>query len=151
MCTMCYSIDVVNSYNNLINVFTKKVRKKKMLKVTQLKSSKTERPVCNQFIIETNDYIIFQSYKTLICALDKKIDALYVFDYVNALDVSRTTSKYMYQFLDQFHFTLKCEDEKVKNSSLPYYKKLQKISNMTAQKNVFYISTKQFTDDFLKI
>lgn len=52
--------------------------------------------IANQFEIYVNDVKYFQSYNTIIARIDGKrkitLDA-------NALDYSRTTSKYLYLFL----------------------------------------------------
>ena len=57
--------------------------------------------VPNQFIIKTKNEVYFQSYETTIA--QKKLclnDGIYkiILD-TNALDYSRTTSKYLYKFL----------------------------------------------------
>ena len=50
--------------------------------------------VPNQFLIKTNEGDFFQSYKTVIAFVGDNI----ILD-DNALNYSRTTSKYLYQFL----------------------------------------------------
>lgn len=53
--------------------------------------------VKNQFIIKNKDFIIFQSYESTICKIeDKKITIYDDFDY------SRTTSKYLRLFLEEY-------------------------------------------------
>ena len=54
--------------------------------------------VKNQFIIRDKDVIIFQSYNTVIA---KKTKTRTILD-KKALDYSRTTSKYLYRFLDEY-------------------------------------------------
>ena len=54
--------------------------------------------VKNQFIIRDKDVIIFQSYNTVIA---KKTKTRTILD-KKALDYSRTTSKYLYKFLDEY-------------------------------------------------
>ena len=65
-----------------------------MVKVHNLESPRTGKPVANQFVITTDKGIYFQSYETLIAAKEKGVLTLDI----NALDYSRTTSKYLYQF-----------------------------------------------------
>lgn len=64
-----------------------------MYKVRNMESSRGNN-VPNQFIIFADNKIIFQSYETVIAIKGKGI----TLD-TNALDYSRTTSKYLYQFL----------------------------------------------------
>lgn len=63
--------------------------------VNNLTSPRTGNPVANQFEIRVGDAIYFQSYRTMIA---KKEGGVITLD-SNALDYSRTTSKYLYQFL----------------------------------------------------
>lgn len=113
-----------------------------MLQLKQLKNPKTERPVNNQYMIISNRFIFFVSYETFICAYDTQTRNLIIFDYIKYSDVSRTTAKYFYQFLDEINFTLKnfredlhkdVEKEKV------MYKKIEKASNYQTDYNVVYI------------
>ena len=120
-----------------------------MLKIRQMKNEKSERPVANQFTLETSDFLIFQSYETLICAIHKESEKLFIFDYLNNLDVSRTTAKYLYQFLSQNNFSI--SDEKLKNSSLPLFRKLEKLAHSKTDRNVFYIETETFINKTLNI
>lgn len=113
-----------------------------MLRLKQLKNKKTERPINNQYTLITDRFIFFVSYETFICAYDTKTRNLIIFDYIKYSDVSRTTAKYFYQFLDEINFTLKnfredlhkdVEKEKV------MYKKIEKASNYQTDYNVIYI------------
>lgn len=66
------------------------------MKVYNMTSYNTGREVANQFIIEHEGKIYFQSYKTIIAMKEAgkiTIDT-------NAENYSRTTSKYLYQFLN---------------------------------------------------
>ena len=59
-------------------------------------SNRTGRDIANQFIIEDGGKVYFQSYKTIVAmkqAGKVTIDT-------NAENYSRTTSKYLYQFLN---------------------------------------------------
>ena len=71
----------------------------KTISVENMKSSKGNL-VPNQFIITTKDSIYFQSYKTLIARINKKTNKIYLD--TNYWDYSRTTSKYLYQFIQEF-------------------------------------------------
>lgn len=113
-----------------------------MLRLKQLKNKKTERPINNQYTLITDRFIFFVSYETFICAYDTETRNLIIFDYIKYSDVSRTTAKYFYQFLDEINFTLKnfredlhkdVEKEKV------MYKKIEKASNYQKDYNVIYI------------
>lgn len=136
---MCYPISVVIRYN-IFSLETK--ARKTMLRLKQLKNKKTERPINNQYTLITDRFIFFVSYETFICAYDTKTRNLIIFDYIKYSDVSRTTAKYFYQFLDEINFTLKnfredlhkdVEKEKV------MYKKIEKASNYQTDYNVMYI------------
>lgn len=59
-------------------------------------SPRTGNPVANQFVISTEDETIFQSYSTIIA---KKTRDGVILD-ESALDYSKTTSKYLYSFLN---------------------------------------------------
>lgn len=58
-------------------------------------SNNTGREIANQFIIEDGGKIYFQSYSTIIAV---KENGNIVID-TNAENYSKTTSKYLYQFL----------------------------------------------------
>lgn len=68
------------------------------IKVQNLRSS-NNNPVPNQFLIYQNDNIYFQSYYSTIAKIDSKggliLDS-------NRWDYSRTTLKYLYNFIEQF-------------------------------------------------
>lgn len=113
-----------------------------MLQLKQLKNKKTGRPINNQYTLIIDRFIFFVSYETLICAYDTETRNLIIFDYIKYSDVSRTTAKYFYQFLDERNFTLKnfredlhkdVEKEKV------MYKKIEKASNYQTDYNVMYV------------
>lgn len=136
---MCYYNSVVIRYN-IFSLETK--ARKTMLRLKQLKNKKTERPINNQYTLITDRFIFFVSYETFICAYDTKTRNLIIFDYIKYSDVSRTTAKYFYQFLDEINFTLKnfredlhkdVEKEKV------MYKKIEKASNYQTDYNVMYV------------
>lgn len=66
------------------------------MKVYNMTSERTGREIANQFIIEDGGKVYFQSYNTIIAMKEAgkiTIDT-------DAENYSRTTSKYLYQFLD---------------------------------------------------
>lgn len=66
------------------------------MKVYNMTSYNTGREIANQFIIEHEGKVYFQSYQTIIAMKEAgkiTID-------INAENYSRTTSKYLYQFLN---------------------------------------------------
>ena len=78
--------------------------------VRPMLSTRTNEPVRNQYIIDTPDnYTVFQSYKTKIAMRGNGVCILDT----NALSYSRTTSKYLYQFLGMSRDVIeKCIDNK---------------------------------------
>ena len=78
----------------------------KTIKVYSMKSKNTGRPVSNQFLIfeKSKKYtnITFQSYDTIICKITTGTGANKIILDSNALEYSKTTSKYLYSFLDSF-------------------------------------------------
>ena len=84
------------------------------MKVENLKSPRSGRPVANQFIIfdYTNGIIVFQSYTSCIAKYNMNTEKLKLYPKYN---YSRTTSKYLYQFLRKYtncNITCKKELEK---------------------------------------
>lgn len=67
-----------------------------MLKVRKMKGN-SGREAANQFIIENNNDIYFQSYKSVCAKYNKKAKKLTV---GRDCVCSRTTSKYLYQFIN---------------------------------------------------
>lgn len=112
-----------------------------MLQLKQLKN-RNDRPVNNQFKLITSRFIFFISYETVICAYDKLTKNLIIFDYIKNLNVSRTTAKYLYQFLNEVNFTLKnfYNDKKIEREKV-MYKKLELASRSRPYSfNVMYKS-----------
>ena len=66
------------------------------MKVYNMTSNSTGREVPNQFIIEHEGKVYFQSYKTIVAM--KQAGKVTIDN--NAENYSRTTSKYLYQFLN---------------------------------------------------
>lgn len=63
-----------------------------------MRSPRTQEPVKNQFIIRTRDGVYFQSYQTVI-AYEPNNGGNTVLD-KHSYDYSRTTMKYLCQFLN---------------------------------------------------
>ena len=80
------------------------------MKVYNLTSSKGNF-VPNQFKIYHNNKVFFQSYKTIIAKIDGNKTILDTY----ALEYSRTTSKYLYQFLG---YDRKEIQNRIKNKSI---------------------------------
>lgn len=112
-----------------------------MLQLKQMKNVKTERPINNQYKIISNRFIFFVSYETFICAIDKETNNLLIFDYLKYADVSRTTAKYLYQFLHENFFRLKNFREEIREveKEKTYFRKLSKASNYQTDYNVMYV------------
>lgn len=142
MCKCVLLYDCSKDYYTIRIYFLDTKVRKTMLQLHQLKNPKSDRPVNNQYMIISNRFIFFVSYETFICAYDTKTRNLIIFDYLKYSDVSSTTAKYFYQFLDEINFTLKnfredlhkdVEKEKV------MYKKIEKASNYQTDYNVMYV------------
>ena len=67
-------------------------------KVHNLTSSRSGRPVANQYEIITKDNYIFQSYDSIIAKVNRKNNQITLDNYY--WDYSVTTLKYLKQFLD---------------------------------------------------
>ena len=67
-------------------------------KVYNLTSSRSGRPVANQYEIITKDNYIFQSYNSIIAKVNRKTNQITLDDFY--WDYSVTTFKYLRQFLD---------------------------------------------------
>ena len=112
-----------------------------MLQLKQLKNAKTKRPINNQYKLITSRFIFFISYETVICAYNQKTNNLLIFDYLKNLDVSRTTAKYLYQFLDEVNFRFKNfrNNEKLEKEKV-MYKKLELASRDSYNTNVIHLT-----------
>ena len=67
-------------------------------KVYNLTSSRSGRPVANQYEIITKDNYIFQSYNSIIAKVNRKNNQITLDNYY--WDYSATTLKYLKQFLN---------------------------------------------------
>lgn len=68
------------------------------MKVRNIRSN-SGNAVPNQFVITDKEILIFQSYETNIAKVD--LNQRIIFLDTNCLSYSNTTSKYLYQFLEQ--------------------------------------------------
>lgn len=66
--------------------------------VRNLTSPRSGGAVVNQFVINTNKGTFFQSYRTIVAKVDNK-GQIWLTD---AWNYSRTTTKYLYQFLSEY-------------------------------------------------
>lgn len=73
-----------------------------MMKVRNMRSSRTNREVANQFILEGDNKVVFQSYQSIICVIDYDKQGADRITLGHDWDYSKTTSKYLYQFLNDF-------------------------------------------------
>ena len=71
----------------------------KTIKVEQMQSDKTYRPIANQFIIRTPKGTYFQSYNSIIAFKPNDSRRIQLDSYY--WDYSRTTGKYRNQFLNE--------------------------------------------------
>ena len=71
--------------------------------------------VKNQFINESDNVVIFQSYDSVIASYDKKARVLTLDAYY--WDYSRTTSRYLYRFINEYCFNVFCRDIHSKKAS----------------------------------
>lgn len=111
-----------------------------MLQLKQLKNAKTERPINNQYVHHASRFIFYISYETFICAYDYETQNLLIFDYIKKLSVSKTTAKYLNQFLSEVNFKLKNfrNDEKIEREKV-MFRKLELASRDDMNFNVKYI------------
>lgn len=69
----------------------------KTLKVKNFISPRSGREIANKFLIETNDGTFFQSYNVIVAQEVWNRDVVIDPEY---LDYSKTTNKYLYEFLN---------------------------------------------------
>ena len=70
-----------------------------MLRVYNMESIKTGKPVANQFVINDGNKLVFQSYESMIVEFDKANSTI---TFGKDWNYSRTTSKYRNEFLDMY-------------------------------------------------
>lgn len=69
-----------------------------MMKVYNMKSARSGRPVANQFMIQVGNILYFQSYESVVCVIDKNVHTV---TFGRNWDFSVTTLKYLVQFLSE--------------------------------------------------
>lgn len=69
--------------------------------VSNIISTRSNKAVANQFIIKTDKYVFFQSYRKLVAKIDRISGEVTLSQYWN---FSRTTRKYLYQILDIYGY-----------------------------------------------
>lgn len=67
------------------------------MRVRQMVNSKN-RGIVNQFIIDDGKTVYFQSYNTMVAKINKGMEVIVLRD---AFNFSRTTSKYLVQFINE--------------------------------------------------
>lgn len=72
-----------------------------MARVYNMTSPRTDREVPNQFIIETDNGVTFQSYDSMIAQIDYDSDTITI---GRNYDYSMTTGKYRNAFFEQMGF-----------------------------------------------
>lgn len=73
------------------------------LRVINMQSPSTGKPVSNQFVIDSRRYSFFQSYESLIAIYDKKERSVTL---GCKWDYSRTTMKYLHKWLESDAFNV---------------------------------------------
>ena len=71
------------------------------VRVINMKSPSTGKPVSNQFVVESDRYSFYQSYKSLIGVYDKKKRRITL---GTKWDYSHTTLKYLHKWLESDAF-----------------------------------------------
>tara|TARA_R100001224_G_scaffold109050_1_gene86020 strand:+ start:199 stop:561 length:363 start_codon:yes stop_codon:yes gene_type:complete len=88
--------------------------------VKNMTSSRSGKPIANQFIITVDNMQIFQSYKTVIAVRRADNPEVVLLDY--NYSYSPTTSKYLYQFLGfkKERINMKVQDNSIRIMDLNY-------------------------------
>lgn len=73
------------------------------VKVKNMLSNRSGRPIANQFVIQIGNTLYFQSYNSICCIYNKTNDSV---TFGKNWNYSVTTRKYLYQFLDENGVTL---------------------------------------------
>ena len=100
----CRLITVYNNCNikNNINIATNSCKKGKgvemNMKVRNMLSNRSGRPVSNQFVIQVGNTLYFQSYDSIVCVYEPTTKMVI---FGRDWNYSVTTRKYLYQFLDE--------------------------------------------------
>ena len=76
---------------------TKEIQLNDIPSVEPLRSPRSRQPIANQYIVYSKDYMTFQSYGSIIVAIDNSTRQVYLNR--TYWDYSKTTSKYRAIFL----------------------------------------------------
>lgn len=94
------------------------------MKVRNMVSSSSGREVANQFIITGDSKVVFQSYDSTICIIDYNKEGAEHITLGRHWDYSKTTSKYLYQFLREYkglyNLNKKAIEEAINNKEIAY-------------------------------
>ena len=69
------------------------------MRVYNMESARSGRPVANQFVIVDDNKLVFQSYDSMIVEIDKATSTI---TFGKDWNYSTTTAKYRNQFLDMY-------------------------------------------------
>ena len=98
-----------------------------MMKVRNMVSASSGREVANQFVISGDSKVIFQSYDSTICIVEYKNGEIHI-TLGKHWDYSKTTSKYLYQFLraecGMLNLNKKVIEDAIKNGKIAYNENL---------------------------
>lgn len=83
-----------------------------MLKVENMRSERSGKAVPNQFVINTDSEIIFQSYESVVAIYNRQTKIIKI--YSGVATQSRTTAKYFRQFLGIYIPFLFSEGEEIR-------------------------------------
>lgn len=74
----------------------------KYASVRNMISPRSGRPVANQFVIHSNNSVVFQSYDSVIAIVDYDAQGAAALTLGRNWDYSNTTAKYLYEFLREY-------------------------------------------------
>ena len=72
------------------------------MKIMNMKSLRTNKPVANQFVFVDTDKIVFQSYDSVCCILEKTAKGIGRITLGRDYNYSVTTCKYLFAFLREY-------------------------------------------------
>ena len=72
------------------------------MKIMNMNSTRTNKPVANQFVFIDADKIVFQSYESICCIIEKTAKGIGRITLGRDWDYSVTTCKYLFAFLREY-------------------------------------------------
>lgn len=78
----------------------------KYASVRNMVSPRSGRPVANQFVIHSNNAVIFQSYDSVIAIVDYDAQGAAALTLGRDWCYSNTTAKYLYEFLNEYAYRI---------------------------------------------